>query len=173
MSDPNELIDQHYADGGEVTDPNDLINQHYSQQMGNQVVSAQTSPQSPEDDMIQKFAAPILNEDLYGGPTEQTKTLLEGLASPVTFGLSTLAERKAGQTPEEIQGRREANPITYGLGQVLGVASGAGAAGVFSAAGRGAMALTGAGETVAGRVAAQAFSNAVEGAVLQSNDEVS
>lgn len=61
------------------------------------------------------------HEEKYGGVGQQLKTAAEGAASAATFGASTGLERAIGVKPEDIQGRREENPISYGLGQGAGL----------------------------------------------------
>lgn len=63
------------------------------------------------------------NEQKYGGVGQQLKAGAEGAASAATFGTSTGLEIASGiAKPEDIQGRREANPISHGIGQVGGLA---------------------------------------------------
>lgn len=114
----------------------------------------------------------LLNYAKYNTGPEQAKTFAEGALEGATLGLSTAAERALGVDPEDIRGRREANPGTYTSGQIAGVAASAllapakGVAGALGAAGR---AIVGSGESVlanAGRIA-------VESALFQSGDEMS
>ncbi len=56
----------------------------------------------------------------YGSPGEQLKTAAESFASGATLGLSTVAERALGVKPEDIKGRREANPVVGTAGEVAG-----------------------------------------------------
>ncbi len=82
----------------------------------------------------------FINQQKYGTTEQQVKTGLEGAGEALTFGLSTGAERALGVDPEDIQGRREENPIAHGVGQVAGLAGStfipvAGAANVLEKAG--------------------------------------
>lgn len=61
------------------------------------------------------------NEKNYGSLGQQVITGVEGAAEAATFGGSTAVERALGVSPEGIQGRREANPISHGLGQTAGL----------------------------------------------------
>lgn len=86
-----------------------------------------------------------VNHEKYGGLGEMAKTAVEGGLESATFGLSTGLETGLGiSTPEDIQGRREENPISHGVGQVAGLVGsaallpGAGAAGALEKAGVGA-----------------------------------
>ena len=58
----------------------------------------------------------------YGN--SEVRTALEGAASAATLGLSDVAQTKLGiTTPEELAGRKEANPTAYNVGQVGGIAA--------------------------------------------------
>lgn len=107
------------------------------------------------------------SEQKYGSVGQQAITGLEGAASAATFGASTGIEKAAGIRAKDIQGRREENPVSHGVGQVAGLVGssllvpGGGAAGALEAAGEaGARALVPAAEEVYG--AASALKNAQE-----------
>lgn len=99
----------------------------------------------------------------------------EGFTNTATFGLynkgAELADKALGFDPEERKQEslktREANPISYGAGQVAGLLSGRGAVKV----------ATKLAETVAARVSHPLISmmtkGAIENALFQSGDEVS
>lgn len=121
----------------------------------------------------------MLKHAHFNAPAEQAKTALEGAASAATFGASTAAERALGVKPEDIQGRREANPGMHTLGQVAGLTAsaltGVGAASALEGAGaaiaeRAAPIL---GETFIGRVGSQVAKAATENMMFQSGDEAS
>lgn len=83
----------------------------------------------------------FVSNQKYGSTGQQLLTGLEGAAETATFGGSTALEKAAGVRSADIQGRREENPVSHGLGQVAGLAGssllapGGGAAGVLEAAG--------------------------------------
>lgn len=65
-------------------------------------------------------------EQKYGSGIEQAKTFAEGALSGATFGGSTAAQVALGiSTPEDIKGRREANPLAHGFGEGTGLAASA------------------------------------------------
>lgn len=117
----------------------------------------------------------------YGSGLEQLKTGLEGAASAATFGLSTGLERAAGVKAEDIQGRREENPVSHMIGEGAGLIGsaallpGAGAAGVLTKAGEGAAELAGVAgaETAVAKIGSAAVKAAAENALFQSGDEAS
>lgn len=136
-----------------------------------------------------------LKEQKYGGPLEQAKTALEGAASAATFGGSTAIETETGLAkPEDIQARRETNPVSYGVGQTAGLIGSNFIPGVGEAADIGRVGainplsaqsiMTGAGKGVAEglgltgenalhRIGSAAVQNAVETGLFQAGDEVS
>lgn len=120
-------------------------------------------------------------QDKYGSTGEQIKTGIEGAASAATFGGSTALEEGLGVKPEDIRGRREANPNAHMAGQVAGLAStsfipGVGAGEILGNAGKGAAELAGLGGEGAGiasRLGAHAVSSGAENALFQAGDEMS
>lgn len=97
-----------------------------------------------------------LNAEKYGTFGQMAKTAVEGGLEAATFGLSTAVETGLGiATPEDIQGRREENPISHGIGQAAGLVGsaallpGAGAAGLIERAGLGAGKVLGLGAEAA------------------------
>lgn len=121
-----------------------------------------------------------LLQEKYGSTGEQLKTGLEGAASAATFGLSTGIEKAFGAKDEDIQGRREANPVSHMVGQVGGLAAstlvpGLGAANVLEragAAGVEALGLANAASTTA-KIGSAAVKGAIENMAFQGGDEVS
>lgn len=117
----------------------------------------------------------------YGTLGQQVITGLEGAAEAATFGLSTGLETALGVKPEDIQARREENPVARGVGQAAGIVGssllipGGGAAGALAKAGQAGVKAAGlaAAETAGQRIAAFAIKEAIEGAAFQAGDEVS
>lgn len=130
---------------------------------------------SPEE--VQSF----VNAQKYGSVSQQAITALEGAASAATFGASTGIEKALGVNPEDIQGRREENPWSHGLGQVGGIlATGPlaelSAANVMTKAGRAGAEALGLGLEGAGalsKIGAGAVTGAVESGIFQVGDEIS
>lgn len=131
-----------------------------------------------------------LKEAKYSTPGQMIKTGLEGAAEGVAGPLADLFETKLGiATPEDIQGRRDTNPITHGAGNVAGfagsiaggvglgkVAAGAGLAatdalGLSSAVGR-AAGIAPELSTVA-KIASRGVQTGAEMAALSTSDELS
>lgn len=123
------------------------------------------------------------DEDKYGTPGQMAITAVEGAAHGVAGPLATIAEKHILGVPEaDIRGRQEANPITHGIGQAVGLGGG-----LLTGTGEAAL-MTKAGELAAGavglgkgletanlgyKVGSAAVQQAAEMAVLQSGDEVS
>lgn len=118
----------------------------------------------------------IHKQGKYGTTSEQLKTGLEGAASAVTFGLSTGAERALGVNPEDINARREVNPVSHGVGEGVGLV-GSMLTGVGEGAllGRAAEVVVPAMEAAnfAGRVGSAAAKGAIENMIFQGGDEAS
>lgn len=118
-------------------------------------------------------------EQKYGGAGQTAKAFLEGAGKGATFGLSTGLEKASGAKPEDIRGRREANPIAHAVGEMAGLVGsafipGLGEANILSkAGGAGAKALGLAGEGALSRVGSAAVKGAIETALVQGGDEVS
>jgi hypothetical protein len=70
----------------------------------------------------------------YGTTTEQLKTALQEGASAATFGASKFAQRVLGDTPEEIESRKEVNPKSAVAGSIAGLVGSAFLPGVGEAA---------------------------------------
>lgn len=97
-------------------------------------LSPQTSqiPQGPIADVsapsdvpagLTDYVAPELNQEKYGGFGGAAQAFLEGAERGLTFGGSDVYKTKvAGENPEDIRGRQEANPISSFLGSVAGAA---------------------------------------------------
>lgn len=146
-------------------------------------------PHSQLDAALQQGLKPATPEQLasysksqkYGSTGQQLITGAEGAASAATLGASTGIERALGVPAEDIQGRREENPISHGVGQVAGlvgssfVLPGGGAAGLMERAGAGAASALGLGaaEGAAAKIGSAAVKGAVENMMFQSGDEVS
>lgn len=112
----------------------------------------------------------------YGSMGQQALAGLEGIAKGVAGPLATKAEVKLGVPPEDITSREEANPITHGVGEALGLIAPALVPGVgeISQAGF----LKAAGHTVTdalGLTGAKALATklGVENALFSLGDEVS
>lgn len=123
-----------------------------------------------------------LNQEQYGTTGQQFKAGLEGVARGVAGPLAPMLEKSMGVKPEDIRGRAEANPVTHGLGEAVGLVGGAltgtGEAALMGKAGEAAVALSGlskAGEaaSLGSRVGSEAIKQAAEMAVLQGSDETS
>ncbi len=118
----------------------------------------------------------FFKEEQYGGMGQQIATGAEGLASGLTFGLSTGAERALGVPAEDIRARREVNPISHGVGEMAGIGIGslygAGEAAVLERAGA-AVAGKIAGESLVSKIGSTAAKLATENVLFQAGDEVS
>jgi hypothetical protein len=127
---------------------------------------------------LDEFLAPEIRKEKYGTTSEKLKTGLEAAAAAATFGLSTGLERIAGVRAKDIQGRREENPMSYGVGQVAGLVGssmlipGGGAAGLIERAGVAAAEKVAA-QTALSRIAAKTVKEGIEAAIFQGGDEVS
>lgn len=117
-----------------------------------------------------------LNFAKYNSGIEQAKTFAEGAASAATLGLSTGVQVATGiSEPEDIAGRREANPGVYMAGQATGLV-GSALTGVGSAP---LMTQTAArlvptlGATAVTRIGTTAAKAAIENMVFQAGDEAS
>lgn len=141
------------------------------------------SPKQIEDFQIQQK---------YGTPIEGAKALVEHAASALTFGLSDVAERAAGVSPEAMAGREQANPLLSAGGTAGGIAiplvaslGAAGPAEGLAGAGRAAAKLTApslisrAGEAVGelapkalGKVGGKALQYGAEGALYGAGNVV-
>lgn len=128
------------------------------------------------DQAIDKFAAPVHDQALYGGPMAQSEALAAGIGNVLTAGLYTAAQKYLGKkSEEEIQGQKRANPWSYGLGQAIGAATGLGVMKLLAPVGEAALSITGlenAG-TVGTRIAASAVRNAAEAALIEGTEESS
>jgi hypothetical protein len=67
---------------------------------------------------LEELAHPA--SERYSTTEQILKTAAEGAATVPTLGASTGIERSLGVKPEDIQGRREANPIAHAVGQIAG-----------------------------------------------------
>jgi hypothetical protein len=122
-----------------------------------------------------------IKEEKYGGIGQQALSAVEGAASAATFGLSTGVQEALGVNMEDVQGRREENPISYAAGQIAGLVGTSGlgslpkgAGFAVEAAGTAAARALGMGEATAlAKVGTQAAKLAVENMLVTSGDEVS
>lgn len=73
-----------------------------------------SQPSAEQLNSLSKFAK-------HSSTSSQVKTFIEGAAKEATLGLSTGIETALGVDPEDIRGRREANPMTHAAGQVAGL----------------------------------------------------
>jgi hypothetical protein len=122
-------------------------------------------------------------EEKYGTTGQQVKTGLEGAASAATFGLSTGLEKSLGVSGEDIQARRETNPLSHAAGQVAGLVGSsfipglgeANAGSVLEKAGVAGAEAIGLGKatTTLGQIGSAAAKGAVENALFQAGDELS
>lgn len=123
----------------------------------------------------------LLDEANYTSPGQQVKTAIEGAAQgAVPFGLSTLFETEVlGEDPEDIRKREEFNPGVHLGFEIGGLGASAvipgGQARLLSKAGKAAAKVVGLGEAAStmGKIGSSAVRNAIEGAILASNDEAS
>lgn len=134
-------------------------------------------PLSEDEQSIQNYKK---LQEQYGGIGQQALAGVEGAAKGFAGPIATGAERllsKAGVpglTPEDQEGRAQANPVTHGLtefgGLAGGLATGTGEAALMEAAGH---ALAPAAATTLGKIGSAAVKGAVENAVFQGGDEIS
>jgi hypothetical protein len=124
------------------------------------------------DDFVQE-----IQDEKYGTPGQMLKTAAEGAASANTFGASTKAETALGiAEPEDIQARRDINPVSHMVGQVAGLLIPGSLAGkALGAAGKATAAAVGLAEpaTVVAKLGSGAVKAAVENSLFQSGDDVS
>lgn len=134
------------------------------------------------------FDALQSDEEKYGTPEQMVKTGLEGFGKGFAGAAAPYIETKLGISPEDIRNREEVNPITHGVteagGLATGLLTGTGEAAMMTKAGELASGLMHAPEAaeLAGvalkapsyihRVGSEAVKQAAEMAILQSNDEI-
>lgn len=123
----------------------------------------------------------------YGTPMQQLATGAEGAASAATFGLSTGLEKALGVPEEDIQGRREENPVSHGIGQGVGLVGSAlipgmaegeafhalSANSILKGIGEAAAKFGPEGEALAASIARGGLKGAAETALFQAGDETS
>lgn len=73
-----------------------------------------TQPNSEQLQEIHKYGK-------YSTGEQQAKAFAEGAASAATFGLSTKLFHALGAKDEDVQGRREIDPIAHGSGEAFGL----------------------------------------------------
>lgn len=129
----------------------------------------------PKSEQLQN----LLDYSKFSSPAEQAKTAAEGVASSLTFGASSAAERALGVPSEDINARREINPVTHALGEAAGLGAGmltgTGEAALLEKAGAavGKQALARMGSSAAGRIGSAAAKVAAENALYATGDEAS
>ena len=115
----------------------------------------------------------------YETPEQMGKTFAEGVGEGALGPVFTLAQRAANVNPEDIKGRQETNPMTYGAGQVTGLGAslltGVGEGAIASKAGLAAKEAAGLAkaEGVLGKMAAEGIDQATQLALMQGSDEIS
>lgn len=128
----------------------------------------------------QSFLQERLKEKKYG--ESEIRASIEGALRGGTFGLSDVAFRALGVSPEELAGRQEVNPLASAIGTGLGIAGssllvpGGGLTGLVGkgAAKAGLAATTGLAESaIARKIAASTISGVVEGAAYGLGQSVS
>lgn len=110
------------------------------------------------------------DSEKYSTPGQQLKTAAEGAAQGAIGPLADLAETKLlGVNPEDIRGRKEANPLLHGASQAAGMVGGSLIPGVgeYTLGSN----IAKAGEAVTGGSAA--LKAATEMALIQASDETS
>lgn len=166
-----ENVDQVNSEQHEVPliDPNGQIGSASFAEAPNLIKQGYKQPSSEHLQHILKNAE-------YESTSGQIKTGLEGAAEATTFGLSTDAEIAMGVKPEDIIGRREANPGVHAIGQAVGLGAGlltgTGEAAILGKIGQGVEAAIGA-TTTLGRVGSMAAKAGIENMVFQGGDEAS
>lgn len=115
------------------------------------------------------FDSLVSDEDKYGSTGQILKTAAEGALRGGTLGLSDLAETRLGiATPEDIQMRKETNPVTSLGSNILGAGALTGLTGGLAAPLEGA-ALAGG----ASKIASAAIGMGAEGAVFGAGNAIS
>lgn len=121
----------------------------------------------------------LLDVSKYSTTGQQLATGAEGAASSYSFGLSTAAERALGVPEEDINKRREINPVSHGVGEAVGfgagLLSGTGEAALINKAGLmlGEKAAAHLGASAIGKIGSTAARLAAENALFTSGDEAS
>lgn len=145
------------------------------------IEQASVSPPQAQPDLSAagSFDALADDTDKFSTPGQQIKAGAEGLAKGVLGPLAPYLEKKLGAVGSDIRARAEANPITHGIGEGVGLVGGAltgvGEGAVLEKAGQLAVDAVGLTKPVsyAAKVGSAAVQQAAEMAVLQSGDEVS
>ncbi len=139
----------------------------------------------------------IAQDDKYGGLGQQAIAGAEAVGRGLVGPIAPLAERAMGVNPEDIRAREEANPATHLTGEIVGLVAPAIASFGTSLEGRAALeagtqAISTAaklskftqagllnkigfegGETLAGRIGAQAAKGAIDNMLIAGSDEAS
>lgn len=83
-------------------------------------ISPEEAPQAFQNGYRYQTADDALQAK-YGSTGQQIATGAEGALESGTLGLSTAVEKEFGVPPEDIRGRRAANPISHAVGQGVGL----------------------------------------------------
>lgn len=140
------------------------------------------APSSAADHMPASLSFDDLTDDSdkYSTTSQHLKTAAEGAAEGVLGPLAPAIEKEVLHVkPQDILARQKANPVTHGVGQVLGLG-----ASLFTGVGEGAIAsklgaaateasTLGKGASIGAKIGAEAIDQAVQMAVLQGGDEAS
>lgn len=118
----------------------------------------------------------------YGTPGQMVQAAVEGAAEGVIGPLAPLIQKQLGVKEEDILGRRQENPITFGTGQALGLGGsmilGTGLGSMMAKTGKKAADIVGLSSKAVEaapllhKVGSSAVTQAAEMVVLQSNDEI-
>ena len=117
--------------------------------------SSESLPQSEDEKIVADYK---VKQEKYGTPSQLVKTAVEGAGRGLTLGGSDYLLQLAGENPEDIRGRMEANPGVSFTGDLIG---GAASGKAFLSPLAGAVGLSGIGAAAA------------EGAVFGSGNVVS
>lgn len=142
----------------------DLLKSFVEGSGGATAAPAAAVPPTADNDILRQFVEP--EGEKYGTVGQQAIAGLEGVARGATLGGSDVLERASGiTTPEAIRGRKEQNPFTEGIGNLVGSGLLLGATGGLGAAG----------EAIAGGagLAAKAAAGVGEGALFGAGSAVS
>ena len=136
---------------------------------------AQAAPPGSFDALVDDSQA---QQQEYGTPDQQLKAGVEGLIRGIAGPLATAIEKNYYRVPErDILGRQEANPVTAGVGEGVGLVGGAltgtGEAAALESVGKLATEAAGLAKPIGytARVGSSIVKNAAEMAAYQTGDE--